>query len=102
MTSDGNTKYINASTCTSNYRPCNQPIIFDIPLPPGFTKEDVTSGVAEAEGATAQTEIEKAEEEMELSPEEKEEDKGPLVLNQEYNLVPTLAPHSSTSTEFRK
>jgi len=32
-TTDGITNYINASTCTLHYRPDNQPICFDVPLP---------------------------------------------------------------------
>ena len=42
-TTDGVTTYINASTCTRNYQPCNDPIIFDIPLPAGVTKSDFLS-----------------------------------------------------------
>ncbi|VVC33417.1 Hypothetical protein CINCED_3A004297 [Cinara cedri] len=38
ITTDGQIVYINASTCNLQYLPNNQPIIFDIPLPKGFTK----------------------------------------------------------------
>lgn len=31
--SDGNTVYINASTCTHSYEPSNKPVVFDIPIP---------------------------------------------------------------------
>merc|ERR1712166_1009661 len=31
QTTDGTTNYINASTCTFNYRPTNKPIVFDLP-----------------------------------------------------------------------
>lgn len=30
---DGTTQYINASTCTYQYRPVNPPIVFDLPTP---------------------------------------------------------------------
>lgn len=38
VTSDGKIIYINASTCDINYIPKNFPIVFDIPLKPGFEK----------------------------------------------------------------
>ena len=38
ITTDGTTKYINASICTLNYKPTQRPIVFDIKLPPGMTK----------------------------------------------------------------
>ncbi|XP_064594814.1 metallophosphoesterase MPPED2-like [Liolophura sinensis] len=38
VTTDGVTTYINASTCTLQYKPRNPPIIFDIPLPEGVSK----------------------------------------------------------------
>ena len=53
MTTDGVTKFINAATCNKKLDPCNQPIIFDIELPTGFTKDDVTSMSMVNEGATA-------------------------------------------------
>jgi len=34
QTTDGTTNYINASTCTFNYRPTNKPIVFDLPNKP--------------------------------------------------------------------
>lgn len=37
--SDGKVVFINASTCDINYMPTNKPIVFDIPLPPGCSKE---------------------------------------------------------------
>nr|XP_022324332.1 metallophosphoesterase MPPED2-like [Crassostrea virginica]XP_022324333.1 metallophosphoesterase MPPED2-like [Crassostrea virginica] len=37
---DGVTTYINASTCTLQYKPTNPPIVFDFPLPPGHTKDE--------------------------------------------------------------
>ena len=103
-TTDGSTTYINACTCTLNYRSCNEPIIFDIPLPTGVTKADFLSTesnsdtVEQAKGATSD-ESEEMEEEVMDVPVEKVEEKGPLVLNQNYQLEPTLAPHSSTSTD---
>jgi hypothetical protein len=33
VTTDGHTKFINASTCTLRYKPVNPPIVFDIPIP---------------------------------------------------------------------
>ncbi|CAG0920542.1 unnamed protein product [Notodromas monacha] len=38
ITSDGTTIFINASTCNTGYKPHNLPIVFDIPLPRGHTK----------------------------------------------------------------
>jgi len=38
ITTDGKIIYINASSCNLQYLPVNHPIIFDIPLPQGFTK----------------------------------------------------------------
>jgi len=35
------TVYINASTCTKQITPTNKPIIFDIRLPSGYTKDDM-------------------------------------------------------------
>lgn len=40
VTSDGNTTYINASTCTLRYKSNNQAIVFDYPIPDGHTRED--------------------------------------------------------------
>ncbi|XP_039287782.1 UPF0046 protein C25E10.12 [Nilaparvata lugens] len=39
VTSDGHTIYVNASTCNVKYAAVNPPIVFDVPLPPGFTKD---------------------------------------------------------------
>ncbi|KAI0224897.1 Metallophosphoesterase domain-containing protein 1 [Lamellibrachia satsuma] len=39
VTSDGCTTYINASTCTLQYKTSNPPIVFDLPLPQGFSKD---------------------------------------------------------------
>ena len=39
ITTDGVTTYINASNCDERYIAVNPPIVFDIPVPPGFTKE---------------------------------------------------------------
>ena len=36
---DGTTKFINASTCNIRTIPVNPPVIFDIDLPKGKTKE---------------------------------------------------------------
>ncbi|XP_060535282.1 UPF0046 protein C25E10.12 [Cylas formicarius] len=38
VTSDGKIIYVNASTCDINYFPRNLPVVFDVPLPPGYTK----------------------------------------------------------------
>ena len=40
ITSDGKIIFVNASTCDINYLPNNPPIIFDITLPKGKTKQD--------------------------------------------------------------
>lgn len=40
MCTAGSTTFINASTVTIKYRPINSPIVFDIDLPLGKTKED--------------------------------------------------------------
>lgn len=41
ITTDGHTKYINASTCTLRYKPQNPPIVFDYPIPEGHSKEEL-------------------------------------------------------------
>ncbi|XP_050708901.1 metallophosphoesterase domain-containing protein 1-like isoform X2 [Eriocheir sinensis] len=38
VTSDGKIIFINASTCNINYVPINPPIVFDVPIPLGFSK----------------------------------------------------------------
>jgi len=35
VTTDGVTRYVNASTCNLRYRPVNTPIVFDVPMPAG-------------------------------------------------------------------
>ncbi|XP_061188153.1 metallophosphoesterase MPPED2-like isoform X2 [Saccostrea echinata] len=42
---DGITTYINASSCTLQYKPVHPPIVFDFPLPPGHTKDEVIGRV---------------------------------------------------------
>ncbi|KAK7065818.1 Metallophosphoesterase mpped2 [Halocaridina rubra] len=39
ITSDGHTTYINASICDVAYEPVNAPIVFDLPLPQGYSKD---------------------------------------------------------------
>ncbi|KAK9892537.1 hypothetical protein WA026_020520 [Henosepilachna vigintioctopunctata] len=39
VSSDGKIIFINASTCDINYFPNNVPIVFDVPLPDGFSKD---------------------------------------------------------------
>ncbi|XP_022232746.2 UPF0046 protein C25E10.12 [Drosophila obscura] len=39
ITSDGRIIYVNASTCDINYLPNNPPIVFDVTLPPGTSKD---------------------------------------------------------------
>lgn len=41
ITSDGKIIFINASTCDINYLPNNLPIVFDIALPEGHTKDNL-------------------------------------------------------------
>ena len=43
MTTDGHTKFINASTCTLRYKPTNPPVVFDYPIPEGHSKEELLS-----------------------------------------------------------
>ncbi|XP_047481444.1 metallophosphoesterase MPPED2-like [Penaeus chinensis] len=38
VTSDGKIIFINASTCNINFVPINPPIVFDVPIPSGFSK----------------------------------------------------------------
>jgi len=38
VSTDGVTTYINASSMNLRYKPVNKPVIFDLPLPPGVTK----------------------------------------------------------------
>lgn len=40
VTTDGQTTFINASTCDIHYKPVNAPVIFDIPLPAGVVAKD--------------------------------------------------------------
>lgn len=39
VTTDGQTTFINASICDVKYRPVNAPVLFDLPLPEGFSKD---------------------------------------------------------------
>ncbi|CAL4222591.1 unnamed protein product, partial [Meganyctiphanes norvegica] len=39
ITTDGKIIYINASTCNVNYVPVNPPVVFDVPIPAGLTKD---------------------------------------------------------------
>ena len=43
MTTDGYTYYINASTCNLRYHPVQRPIVFDIPIPEGHSKEELAN-----------------------------------------------------------
>ncbi|CAC5412121.1 UPF0046 protein T07D4.2,Metallophosphoesterase domain-containing protein 1,Metallophosphoesterase MPPED2,UPF0046 protein C25E10.12,UPF0046 protein K07C11.7 [Mytilus coruscus] len=45
VTTDGETVYINASSCTKEYNLSNSPIIFDVPLPPGQSKDRLRKSV---------------------------------------------------------
>ncbi|VDI17020.1 Hypothetical predicted protein [Mytilus galloprovincialis] len=45
LTTDGETMFINASSCTKGYKLCNPPIIFDVPLPPGQSKDSLLESV---------------------------------------------------------
>ena len=38
ITTDGTTTFINAATCDEHYVPINPPVVFDFPVPPGYTK----------------------------------------------------------------
>lgn len=39
VSSDGKIIFINASTCDINYKPSNLPVVFDVPLADGFSKD---------------------------------------------------------------
>ncbi|CAC5412122.1 UPF0046 protein T07D4.2,Metallophosphoesterase domain-containing protein 1,Metallophosphoesterase MPPED2,UPF0046 protein C25E10.12,UPF0046 protein K07C11.7 [Mytilus coruscus] len=45
VTTDGETLFINASSCTKGYKLSNPPIIFDVPLPPGQSKDRLLESV---------------------------------------------------------
>jgi hypothetical protein len=60
ITTDGFTTYINASNCTLRYRAENPPVIFDMTLPSGFTKEDL-NGLPSTEGCETVGETEGCE-----------------------------------------
>ena len=47
ITTDGTTKFINASTCSINYKPTQRPIVFDIKLPAGVTKRNYNDQTVE-------------------------------------------------------
>ena len=39
ISTDGTTTFINAATCDERYAPINPPVVFDLPVPPGYTKD---------------------------------------------------------------
>ena len=39
ITTDGSTTFINAATCDERYAQINPPVVFDLPLPLGYTKD---------------------------------------------------------------
>ena len=41
VTTDGQTTFINASNCTLRYKPQQQPIVFDFPIPAGHSKAEL-------------------------------------------------------------
>ena len=41
LTTDGCTTFINASTCSWKYKPDYPPIIFDLPIPEGHSKDEL-------------------------------------------------------------
>jgi len=43
ITTDGQTEFINASTCNLRYKPIHPPIIFDVPIPEGHSKDELLS-----------------------------------------------------------
>jgi hypothetical protein len=45
MTTDGVTTFINAASCTKGYTLLNPPIIFDVPIPDGQSKESLLDTV---------------------------------------------------------
>ncbi|XP_063422842.1 metallophosphoesterase MPPED2-like [Mytilus trossulus] len=45
LTTDGETLFINASSCTKGYKLCNPPMIFDVPLPSGQSKDSLLESV---------------------------------------------------------
>ena len=40
MWTNKQTTFINASVCSNMYKPDHDPIVFDLPLPSGYTRED--------------------------------------------------------------
>ena len=52
------TTYINASTCNWRYSPINPPIIFDVPIPEGYNKDDpfrVVSGASDGKDSKSES-----------------------------------------------
>lgn len=45
VATDGHTTFINASTCSLRYKPTQPAIIFDIPLPEGFDKDELKEDI---------------------------------------------------------
>lgn len=41
IASDGRTTFINSSSCTVTYTPSNIPIVFDVPIPKGHSKDEL-------------------------------------------------------------
>lgn len=41
VTTDGQTQFINASTCNLRYKAINPPVVFDYPIPEGHVKEEL-------------------------------------------------------------
>ncbi|EGD73264.1 metallophosphoesterase domain-containing protein 1 [Salpingoeca rosetta] len=48
-TTDGQTVFVNASTCTFNYRPTNPPLVFDVPIPAPVPSTSDSSSEKKAE-----------------------------------------------------
>jgi len=42
VSTDGTTTYINACSCDLRYRPDNPPIVFELPIPEGHSKKELT------------------------------------------------------------
>ncbi|KAF2360176.1 Calcineurin-like phosphoesterase domain ApaH type [Trinorchestia longiramus] len=48
ITTDGKIIFVNASTCDVHYRPCNSPLVFDVPIPSGYS--NVFQGLGAPQG----------------------------------------------------
>ena len=59
MWTNGTTTFLNAAICSHKYKPDHDPIVFDVPLPKGYTREDFaqlsTQSLREAKAKAAES-----------------------------------------------